>query len=89
MNAPSVLDLTERELEVLQMKCTTGKTAAEVAFELNIGEQTVKTHLQHASAWTRPNRRASCSARKCPTYEVHAPRVGDPALPVRTRPVPA
>jgi DNA-binding CsgD family transcriptional regulator len=48
VSAPSVLDLTERELEVLQMKCTTGKTAAEVAYELNIGEQTVKTHLQHA-----------------------------------------
>lgn len=45
---PSVHDLTDRELEVLECKCRTGKTAAEVGRDLFISEQTVKTHLSNA-----------------------------------------
>lgn len=39
-----VADLTERELEVLQ-QVATGRTNAEIAAEMYLGEATVKTHL--------------------------------------------
>ena len=39
-------DLTERELEVLRLLAT-GKSNAELAAQLYLGEGTVKTHVSH------------------------------------------
>ena len=39
-------DLTERELEVLRLLAT-GKSNAELAAQLYLGEGTIKTHISH------------------------------------------
>ena len=41
---PESVDLTEREMEVLQAAAQ-GKTSKEIAFELGISERTIKAHL--------------------------------------------
>ncbi len=43
---PAGLDLTERELEIVQLVCQ-GLTNARIAQRLAIGLATVKTHLLH------------------------------------------
>ena len=46
---PRLQDLTERELEVLRLLAT-GKTNAELAAQLYLGEGTIKTHVSHLLA---------------------------------------
>lgn len=43
---PSLAALTDREIEVLELVAT-GRSNAEIASELHLGENTVKTHLTH------------------------------------------
>ena len=47
--------LTERELEVLKLLAT-GKSNAELATQLYLGEGTIKTHVSHLLAQARPAR---------------------------------
>ena len=46
---PRLQDLTERELEVLRLLAT-GKSNAELAAQLYLGEGTIKTHVSHLLA---------------------------------------